>query len=77
LGGGWRLPTKIELESILDDTRTNPAIDPAVFPGTPTQLFWTASPDVSTPGNAWYVAFNSGNVYSNRVSSGYRVRCVR
>jgi hypothetical protein len=36
--GGWRLPTRIELASIVDVGRTVPSIDPTAFPGTPTQL---------------------------------------
>ena len=36
--GGWRVPTKIELFSIVDVGRSMPAIDPNAFPGTPTQL---------------------------------------
>jgi hypothetical protein len=30
-GEGWRLPTKSELESIIDDAREGPALDPVTF----------------------------------------------
>jgi hypothetical protein len=36
--GGWRLPTKAELESLVDDSRTSPPIDPK-FLGTPAENF--------------------------------------
>jgi formylglycine-generating enzyme required for sulfatase activity len=64
-GSGWRLPTKAELESIVDFGRgassqtstpngRTPAIDPVAFPNTPADFFWTSSPHagwcfVSTP----------------------------
>src|SRR5262249_7856188 len=34
-GGGWRVPTKIELLSIVDYTKNQPAINPTPFPATP------------------------------------------
>jgi hypothetical protein len=40
----WRLPNARELYSILDTTRTNPAINP-VFAGTPSSFFWTSTTD--------------------------------
>jgi hypothetical protein len=75
--GGWRLPTKIELESILDQTTSNPAIDSSAFPGTPSAVFWTASPYVDAGELAWYVDFNLGGSYYRASSDTYLVRCVR
>ena len=59
-GGGWRLPRLDELRSLVDYARAGPAIDPALFPGTPSENFWTASPFARTPGSAWYVYFDDG-----------------
>jgi hypothetical protein len=79
LGGGiWRLPTKIELESILDETRVF-AIYP-LFDTYPIDFFWTASPYIKpTTGGlqlAWAVDFAEGWTYnSSRIKAG-RVRCV-
>jgi hypothetical protein len=78
LGRGWRLPTKAELESIVDDTVANPAIDQSVFPDTPTAPhFWTSSP-VSDAVNAFfYVEFDRGYTnYAGWNLAGH-VRCVR
>jgi hypothetical protein len=50
--GGWRLPTKIELFSIVDVGRDTPAIDPNAFPGTPTQL--PPPPTGPTMPGAWF-----------------------
>jgi hypothetical protein len=76
-GTGWRLPTKAELESIVDDSRYNPAIDPTAFPGTPSDYFWSSSPYVGSAGFAWGVLFDFGFSNYSGPTSTYRVRCVR
>ncbi len=74
-GGGWRLPTMVELYSLVDFTKLDPRLDNAVFPDTPDAAFWTSS---ARAGEAWYVsnfeAYASGDVPA---SVPYRVRCVR
>jgi hypothetical protein len=76
-GSGWRLPTKIELESLLDLTRSNPTIDIDAFPLTPGQSFWTASRFIGLEGFAWGVYFASGLSGRTRVTETCYVRCVR
>jgi hypothetical protein len=76
-GTGWRLPTKAELESIVDDTRALPAIDPIAFPNAPVNFFWSASPVVGSAGSSWCVYFRDGGSSSNVTNVTYRVRCVR
>jgi len=77
LGGGWRLPTKDELLSIVDSSRSNPSIDTAFFPGTPSTWFWSSSPVAGSPSVGWYVYFSSGNANVYDATSMYRARCVR
>jgi hypothetical protein len=79
LGGlsGWRLPAVMELRTIVDVTRTNPLVDPAAFPSTPSAYFWTSSPSAGPPGFAWYVSFHLGYSYDDVVGYLNRVRCVR
>ncbi len=76
-GGGWRLPTLVELYSLVDFTRSSPSIDTAVFPNTPGVWFWASSAVAGNPSYAWYVYFDSGYTGSNPVSITSRVRCVR
>jgi hypothetical protein len=77
LGGtGWRLPSMKELQSIVDEARANPAIDP-VFGETPLDPFWTATPVVAAPGSAWRVSFPHGYTYDAAATNEYHARCVR
>jgi hypothetical protein len=73
----WRLPSRIELVSLLDTTRIQPSIDMAAFPGTPIDWFWTASPAADNPGAAWYVYFYFGYPKTDDRTNSFSVRCVR
>jgi Protein of unknown function (DUF1566). len=84
LGGisGWRMPTVTELQTIVDFRvpPPGPTIDHATFPNTPSELFWTASPNGGQAGKehgiAWGVAFSTGSL--DRIGLvNFRVRCVR
>ena len=75
LGEGWRLPTRMELESILDLTRHDPAIDIKRFPDTKSTWYWTSTPCAWAPGAAaWVVAFDLGSADD---SLRYGRACVR
>jgi hypothetical protein len=81
-GGGWRLPTAIELRSLVDETRVSPAIDLLFFPGTPGpawSLFWSSSTRVGeVPICGMYVDFHDGSVGTGGGAGGSNyVRCVR
>ncbi len=76
-GTGWRVPSMKELQTIVDETKTNPSIDPTAFPSTPVDVFWTSSPLAGSPSNAWYVYFKYGSFNFVVVTDTYRVRCVR
>ena len=79
-GGGWRLPTKAELESIIDFGSVDPAIDKAAFPDTRAGHFWSSSAYVGASGGAWAVNFIVGVSFNYDVdvtSDTKFVRCVR
>jgi len=77
LGGNadWRLPLLDELQTIVDYTRYNPAIDP-VFT---CDLYsvWSSTPLASNPASVWFVNFLDGYANRNSMSAVYAVRCVR
>lgn len=75
-GGGFRLPTRIELVSLLDYTKgLDPAIDETVFQAWAElkDAYWTGT--TLSAGQRWIVSFHSGTVL---VTGGPAwVRCVR
>jgi hypothetical protein len=78
----WRLPSRSELASLVEQRCHSPAINLAVFPQTPPQAFVTASPhavavDPGIAGSVWVVAFDEGDVIADESSRGYAVRLVR
>lgn len=77
-GVAWRLPNIKELASIADKNTSNPAIDSAAFPTTPSNDFWSSSPGVGVGlGLACGVSFTDGGFgYGGRINSNY-VRLVR
>jgi hypothetical protein len=82
LGGhdDWRLPSTIELMTLVDYTIASPAIDSSAFPATPGDYFWTASPVEREPdpdAEWWYVNFDDGSAYYAVTLNAFRARCVR
>jgi hypothetical protein len=72
-----RLPTRIELVSLIDFTQT-PTIALTMFPGTQRSGYWTSS-TYPTDGAAerWYVDFTDGTVkHSSGAQTNYYARCV-
>lgn len=76
----WRLPNLKELASLLEEKCEAPAINSAVFPGTPLQgLFWSSTPVAGVGDKARYFDFYSGGygVYFKDGSGPSHVRLVR
>jgi len=76
-GAGWRLPSVGELQTIVDESRSNPSIDPKAFPGTPAEYFWTSSILPRFASYAWTVYFGYGLSTFFDVNQTRWVRCVR
>ena len=79
LGGytDWRLPSAKELRSLVDTSRSNPAIDTTYFPDTPAAWFWTGTTSAYKTYDAWIVNFYFGDVDGHNKTSGNDVRAVR
>jgi hypothetical protein len=79
LGGfsDWRVPSRIELVSILNVTRVEPSINVTAFPQTPNDWFWTSSIAADNPLAAWFVYFYFGYPKTDLMSNQFSVRCVR
>jgi hypothetical protein len=71
----WRLPDIRELQSIVDDKRSFPAIDSAF--SSREERYWSGTTDTSSPGEAWYVHFVTGYAENTSKLDAYQVRCVR
>jgi hypothetical protein len=78
-GGSWRLPSRIELLSLLDFTTATPAMDAQAFSGAPAEAFWSSSPFIGAQSSAWGVnfGFRDGFMFTDNMSQPHRVRCVR
>ncbi|OCK46181.1 hypothetical protein BA766_15695 [Stenotrophomonas maltophilia] len=74
----WRLPTRAELAALVDETRHDPAIDTALFPGVLPRWHWTSTAAAWSSASAWFVSFSYGGVYdSPRDSSGFALAVRR
>jgi YD repeat-containing protein len=79
LGGlsDWRLPNRNELQTLVDYSRYNPAIDTTFFSDTVASVFWSSTTYAGSTGYAWYVDFYGGGVGSYNKSYYNYVRAVR
>ncbi len=73
----WRLPTPLELESVIDYTLGNPCINDIAFPNTPTNHFWTSTIVAANPSYAWHSRFDYGYILTDTIGTTNNVRCVR
>ena len=76
----WRLPTRAELESIVDFGRTGPALNLTAFPSTPSSTgsyWWTASPVARSTTSAWGINTHYGWADPLPLTGSAYVRCVR
>jgi len=74
-GGGARLPSRVELVSLVDYGRDGPAINPSMIsvPTWSTDLYWTTTTAMD---GVWAVGFVDGSMTSIDRTLAARVRCV-
>ena len=73
----WRLPNRNELQSIVDYSRHDPAINTTYFPNTVSSGYWSSTTDAHDTVYAWRVYFSDGVVDGNHKSYDSYVRAVR
>lgn len=79
-GTNWRMPTRRELDTLIDYGRyatNNLPIDFDYFPNTSPLPYWSGSPDPVYYFNAWSVDLNQGKAESVSKGNANRVRLVR
>lgn len=70
----WRLPSQVELESLVGNGRHDPSIISDFFINNPADHFWTVNQDYQ--GRAETVSFGAGYVEPSELDQYWHVRCV-
>jgi hypothetical protein len=76
---GWRLPTPRELTGLLDNSLVggvSAAVESDFFPDQQRATYWSVSPSVGSPTEAWAVSFQYGIVLLNGQNLVNHVRLV-
>lgn len=73
----WRLPNKNELESIVERSCYDPAINERVFPNSAVNGYWSNSPNNFNDAFAWAINFADGDHITSRRTNLLSVRLVR
>ena len=76
--GQWRLPSRDELQSLIDYTTRSPALPTGhPFTGVQSGSYWSSSSDASDTSYAWHVNLYYGRVYLRRKTFDLYVWPVR
>ena len=73
----WRVPTIVELRTIIDRTVSGPAINSTIFPNTPSDWFWATPGAGGSTSEIWSVYFSEGKSEGSTNTNSFRVRCVK
>ncbi len=72
----WRLPTRLELLSLLNYDKPESAYDSALFNGEPPVAFWSGTVYDNMPSHVWIAQFGEGDMYCLMRVAQAHVRCV-
>lgn len=73
----WRLPTRNELQTIVDYSRSDPAASTDFFPDTVSSNYWCSTGAAGNAGSAWRLYFGNGNSALSSKTNTHYVRAVR
>ena len=74
----WQLPSVIELLTVVDEARTDPAYDPSVFIAAQSGAYFASStPNLADANQRWSVHMFWGEIFARNVTDNLRTRCVR
>ncbi len=81
IGGqrGWRLPSIVELTSLLDPSNQDSGsmlLASHPFLNNPSGFYWSASAD-GDPSRAWHLHLSNGHVHMTSKTSVFKAWCVR
>ena len=74
---GWRLPTPIELASILNKSSSTIAIDDCFDFESDSTNYWTSQELNNDSSKAWHLDFTHGTLSNSEKTENYAVRCVK
>ncbi len=73
----WRLPSRLELLSLLNYDKPDSAYDSPLFAGEATVAFWSGTVYDNMPSHVWIAQFGEGDMYCLMRVAQAHVRCVR
>jgi hypothetical protein len=73
----WRLPSRMELVSLVDLGTYHPAINTTYFPGMSSESCWSSTTWAYSTSDAYTVFFDNGFTGAYNKTNNYYVRCVR
>lgn len=72
----WRVPSVVELATIVNSNKQNSAFDMARFPNGKSQSYWSSNPVVGASANAWTMNFFAGIQNKKAKTSNFQVMLV-
>lgn len=73
----WRLPDRNELQTLVNYSRSYPAIDPLMIADIVSSYYWSSTTYADGAIGSWLLSFSSGSVYYDYKSTSYAVRAAR
>lgn len=77
LGASFRLPNMKELQTVVDRSRSSPAVDTSVFETVQPTTYWTSTTLADQPSTSWQVEFGLGASTFSSGTGSHLTWCVR